>query len=211
MNPSPDQIRDIYDGIEALNLSHDTQGWNSSNPIFRRLIETLKPDTIIEVGVWKGASLIHMANICRELDLPTILYGVDAWFGHVGDMIGNAPPSPIPPHWSTATLYEQFLYNVMYAGHEERIIPVWQLTRWGALCLTGWGVTADLIYLDAGHDEHEALADMRNYWPLLREGGVMFGDDYSEAYGVKEAVGRFAHEVGKQVQVEGCQWFLDPK
>lgn len=211
MNPTPDQIRGIYDGIESIPVTFDTQGWNSSNPIFSRLITQIKPSTIIEVGVWKGASLIHMADICRELNLPTILYGVDAWFGHVGDMIGNAPLQVIPHHWTNPTLYQQFLFNVKASSHEERIVPVWQLTRWGALCLTGWEVVADLIYLDAGHDEHEAYADMRNYWPLLREGGVMFGDDYSEPYGVKPAAERFAKEVGRSLHVERCQWFLDPK
>lgn len=211
MNPTPDQIHAIYDGIESINLTSDTQGWNSSNPIFSRLISELRPATIIEVGVWKGASLIHMADACRDLGLPTVLYGVDAWFGHVGDMIGHAPPSPIPPHWSSPTLHQQFLFNVKAAGHQDRIIPVWQLSRWGALCLTGWGVVADMIYLDAGHDEHEALADMHNYWPLLKDGGVMFGDDYSEDYGVKTAAERFAKEVGRGLHVERCQWFLDAK
>lgn len=211
MNPSRTETAGIYEGVETLDLTPDTQGWNSSNPIFTRLITELKPSTIIEVGVWKGASLIHMADICRDQDLPTVLYAVDAWWGHVGDMIGNAPPSPIPPHWTTPTLYQQFLFNVKAAGHQERIIPVWQLSRWGALCLEKWGVSADLIYLDAGHDEHEALSDMRNYWPLLREGGVMFGDDYSEAYGVKAAAEEFAREIGRELHVEGCQWYLDPK
>lgn len=211
MSINPENIRSIYDSIESLPLTSDTQGWNSSNPIFHRLISELKPATIIEVGVWKGASLIHMADACQALNLPTVLYGVDAWFGHVGNMIGNAPPSPIPPHFTSPTLYQQFLFNVKAAGHQDRIIPVWQLTRWGALCLTGWNVSAELIYLDAGHDEHEALTDMRNYWPLLKEGGVMFGDDYSEAYGVQAAVERFAKEIGRNLHVERCQWFLDPK
>ena len=108
-------------------------------------------------------------------------------------------------------VYQQFLFNVKAAGHQERIIPVWQLTRWGALCLTGWEVMADVIYLDAGHDEHEAYSDMCNYWPLLKKGGVMFGDDYCQVYGVKRGADRFSKEIGRTLHVEGCQWFLDPK
>lgn len=212
MTPTPDQIRSIYAGIENRpGLNVDIQGWNSTNPIFRRLIRKVRPAAIAEVGVWKGASLLHMADLCREEALPTILYGIDAWFGHVGDMIGEAPASPIPPDWRTPTHYEQFLFNVKASGHDDRIIPVWQLTRWGAHCLGVWGVPVDLLYIDAAHDEEPVLQDLRNYWPTLRPGGVMFGDDYGPEWGVPAAVQRFSKEIGKSFAVEGGQWYFDPK
>jgi predicted O-methyltransferase YrrM len=213
MIPSSKEIRSIYASIDARQgLKVDTQGWNSENPIFDRLIGNIHPDVIVEVGVWKGASLIHMANICRARGWGTVLYGVDAWVNSVGFMIGNPPESQIPVDWQEPTMYEQFLFNVKMSGHEERIIPVWNFTRWAADCLRHWGVVADLLYIDAAHDEDAVLDDLRRYWEILRPGGIMFGDDYSPTYcGVPQALQRFCKEKGRTFQVEGCQWFLDPK
>ena len=56
------------------------------------------------------------------------------------------------------------------------------------------GVSADLIYLDASHDKKEVYADLRAYYLLLRDGGIIFGDDYKGWPGVKSAVDAFCWE-----------------
>ncbi len=212
MTPTPDEIRSIYREIGTRpGLSLDTQGWNYSTALFRRIITQIRPKVIVEVGVWKGASIIHMASLCAELKLPTILYGVDAWFGHAGDALGNAPQSQIPRFWPNPTYYEQFLYHVKASGYDNRIIPVWQLTRWGALCLKTWGVEPDVIYIDAAHDTPSILSDLQLYWPLLAKGGVMFGDDYAPEFGVPAAVQEFAMQIKRPFNIEGGQWSFDPK
>lgn len=38
MTPTAAQIAAIYDGVERLPLHQDLQGWNSTTPIFERLI-----------------------------------------------------------------------------------------------------------------------------------------------------------------------------
>lgn len=212
MIPTPEQIRRIYAGIDTrVGLKTDIQGWNSSNPIFARLIGQLRPKVIVEVGVWKGASILHMAAECKSRGLSTVLFGVDGWWGHAGEMIGEPTETPIPANWQEPSHYEQFLFNVKASGHDDCIIPVWQLTRWGANCLGRWGVNACLLYVDADHDEEGALRDFRIYWPTLRQGGVMFGDDFGDEWGVPAAVRRFSKEVGHGFSVEGGQWYFDPK
>jgi len=37
----------------------------------------------------------------------------------------------------------------------------------------------DLIHLDAGHDYRSVTADLEAWWPLLRPGGILIGDDYN--------------------------------
>lgn len=211
--PSVERIRSIYAGAEQLMpaIHADIQGWNSESPLFEKLIRETKPKVIVEVGVWKGASLIHMAKLCKAAGLLTVLFGVDVWYGQVGDMITEVP-LPLPKHWARPTLYQQFILNVKLSGHDDCIIPVWQHAKWGAKCLATWDFKADLIYIDADHDEGPCLDDLRNYWPILNRGGVMFGDDYSPgACGVPQAVQRFSAESGKKFTVAGCQWHFDPK
>jgi hypothetical protein len=36
----------------------------------------------------------------------------------------------------------------------------------------------DMIYVDARHDYKGVLKDLRDWWPKLREGGIMAGHDY---------------------------------
>ena len=68
----------------------------------------------------------------------------------------------------------------------------------------------DFIYIDAGHEYRNALRDARVWWPKLRVGGMMGGDDFADqidtfpglkvhsgsAWGVKSAVSQFSREVG---------------
>ena len=61
-------------------------------------------------------------------------------------------------------------------------------------------VQADAIYIDGSHDYHDCATDLRDYWPLVRHGGVLFGDDYQAWPGVTRAVDEFV----AQHRLEGC-------
>jgi len=60
---------DPYRGFDAGAYPQDMQGWGANHHFFRKVIETTRPAVIFEVGTWKGASAINMANIARELNL----------------------------------------------------------------------------------------------------------------------------------------------
>lgn len=45
----------------------------------------------------------------------------------------------------------------------------------------------DFIYIDGNHDEKYVSNDIRNYWPKLKSGGYMAGDDWTMG-GVAEAL-----------------------
>ena len=34
------------------------------------------------------------------------------------------------------------------------------------------------LYIDAGHEYEHVTADLKAWWPVLKPGGMMFGDDY---------------------------------
>lgn len=209
MRPSPDDIKSIYSGIQHLPLQVDLQGWNSHGPIFEGVISRVQPKVIIEVGSWKGASAIHMARLASE----AIIYCCDVWIDPIGVGLGEFPRTQIPPRWNAPTFYFQFLFNVLASGCNDRIIPVRGLTVPIAACLGAWGVQADMIYLDASHDELSVAQDLVAYWPLLRKGGILFGDDYSNHPGVKRAVQKFARgrTINEWQAAEGSQWSFDPK
>jgi predicted O-methyltransferase YrrM len=49
----------------------------------------------------------------------------------------------------------------------------------------------DMVFIDAGHDYDNALADIKAWWPLVREGGILCGHDYQHNFpGVMRAVAK---------------------
>jgi hypothetical protein len=55
----------------------------------------------------------------------------------------------------------------------------------------------DLVYLDADHTYESTLADLKHWYPKVKEDGILAGHDYKDfeyngvVYGVKEAVSTF--------------------
>lgn len=60
-----------YSGMSFDGLRTDVTGWGSTHRIFQRVLSQARPGLVIEVGSWKGASVIHIAQRCRELGLAT--------------------------------------------------------------------------------------------------------------------------------------------
>ena len=54
----------------------------SDHSVFRRALSEIRPSLIVEVGSWKGASAIHMADLARELDLAAEIVCIDTWLGN---------------------------------------------------------------------------------------------------------------------------------
>jgi len=68
----------------------------------------------------------------------------------------------------------------------------------------------DFMYIDAGHEYVNVLRDLRLWWPKLRKGGMVAGDDFADFWdkfpsrknhagrnwGVKSAVTQFSKDVG---------------
>jgi len=45
--------------------------------------------------------------------------------------------------------------------------------------------STDYIYIDARHDYCGVMADLKDYWPILKKGGIMAGHDYVENFEVE--------------------------
>ena len=186
-----------YEGFDADAHPTDLQGWGSDDPIFRDVISALKPRVIVEVGTWKGASAIHMAEICRDLGLDTKIVCVDTWLGSSEHLLAK------DLGWRESLLmkngypsfYFTFLSNVVQAGLTDYIIPLPNTSENAALILQELGIRPDLVYIDAAHEEEPAYRDFRLYWNLLSSDGILLGDDYISWEGVTRAANHFATDV----------------
>jgi len=188
-----DNLLPDLSGFDATRYPDDVQGWGSDAPIFAELIGQVQPRLIIEVGTWKGASALHMAFVCDALDLGTRIVCVDTWLGAYEFIDSPTLERSLEPYFGYPQIYYQFAANVVRAGQERRIIPFPQTSLIAARYFWHHQIRADLIYIDGSHDEWDVAADIRAYWPLLRKGGVLFGDDYESFDDVRRAVAASGH------------------
>ncbi len=203
--------KDPYVDFDAAALPLDLQGWGSETPAFRELILAVRPQLIVEVGTWKGASAIHMAGLLAEAGMDAQILCVDTWLGALEFWTNPADAERygslrLKNGWPQ--VYFQFLANVCHRGHQTRIIPFPQTSATAALWLRYYGLTAELIYLDGSHEEEDVYGDLLGYWEVVSPGGVLFGDDWAWD-GVRLAVERFARERRLKVRFIADKWVLD--
>ena len=63
----------------------------------------------------------------------------------------------------------------------------------------------DFVYIDADHSYEAVKADLQAWWPKVKSGGVMSGDDYEtyyDSWGVIQAVDEFAADNNLTLNVQ---------
>lgn len=200
----------VYDGMVA-NGNTKVHGWTTSyyEDSVREFLSRQPRDKqciLVEVGTWMGASAIQAANIIRDLGRNDLVVCVDTWLGSPEHFTGVQRNRGFP------TFYYDFLQNIVNHGHQSRVVPL-PLPSLQAISilrqLFPGGV--DIIYIDAAHEYLPVYLDIVHYWPLLKNGGRMLGDDYTEHWpGVKQAVQQFAAETQKPLEIlNDWVWKMD--
>lgn len=195
------RLKEIYDGFQPFPEA-DLQGWGSTQAIFERVLAQTRPSSIIEVGSWKGASAIHMAEVAVRLDLNVTILCVDTWLAGKRAYVDHSFIEDTLPRGGSLRLLQIFMTNVVRHGLQDRIFPMPSTSLDAAEQLAFMQVSADVIYIDAGHSENEVRQDIEAYWPILRPGGIMIGDDYNPDVwpGVVKAADEFAARMGLAIE-----------
>jgi hypothetical protein len=199
----------LYEHLELMD--EDLQGWNSTAPIFAELIEEFRPETIIEVGTWKGASAIHMAKITKSLGLNTRIWCVDTWLGAEEFWCDQrqTPERNLLLKNGYPTIYYQFLSNVVHNKCEGIILPFPNTSSIGAIYFQKNNVRSSLIYIDGSHEESDVYRDLCDYWEILEKGGALFGDDFGPRWpGVMASVKRFSRKKWAKLRTSGVHWCI---
>ncbi|HBK05999.1 MAG TPA: class I SAM-dependent methyltransferase [Acetobacteraceae bacterium] len=199
----------IYAGYMPT-FPEDLQGWNSTHQAFDEIIRGARPSVAIDVGVWKGASTIYLADLMKRYGVDGAVIAVDTFLGSVEHWDRNSGFAGLIPHrFGMPLLYEQFLSNVARRGLQDRIVPLPQTTTTAATLLSRIGVRAGLIHIDASHEFEDVLRDARLYWDILLPGGFLVGDDYAPDWpGVVQAADMFAAEKGVPLMKSMPKWIV---
>lgn len=205
-----------YEGFYSTFPPHILEGWDSDHHWFGECIERIRPQIIIEVGSFLGASAIHMAGHLKRLGLESAIICVDTWLAERQLWTRKNHRRVLQFVNGRPTVYNSFIDNVIDVGMQDIIIPLSMDSRNGARYLEMLEVTADMIYIDGGHDGGDVYCDLDLYWGRLQAGGIMLIDDYvpntnnnEMFHGLIRDVEKFSGERGLKILNDGRKAMLE--
>lgn len=147
-------------------------GWLYHVPFAMYLIDIIRPNTLVELGVHHGVSYSAFCQAIVDLNLPTKCYGVDTWRGD-----------------EQAGFYFDEVLEDLKAFHDplfERFSSLMQMSFDEALQSFS-DHSIDLLHIDGLHTYEAVKNDFLNWLPKVSDHGlVMFHDTnvHSPTFGV---------------------------
>lgn len=154
----------------------DIQGWFAHWEPMLKMIEANRFTRCVEVGTWLGKSAIAVARLIALWGGTLVC--VDHWRGSASFPEELRPK--IPASYTTFLKYLR-RYKI------KNVTTIREASPAAARHVSDGSV--DFIYLDASHDGDSVRADLDAWWPKLRSGGIIAGDDYGDErfWGLMEA------------------------
>lgn len=157
--------------------------WPFYEEIAARLVDG---DTICEVGVWLGRSIIYMAQLLKRQGKKVKLYAVDHFRGE-----SNQKEHEETVKRAGGCLREQFEENVRRCGVADMITILDGDSAEMALQVKDG--TLAFCFIDAAHDYESVKRDLTAWKPKVKAGGMLAGHD-ADYEPVMKAVKEFVTE-----------------
>lgn len=200
----------LDDPFTGFKPKEDTKlwGWNGDRVIFPTLVHEIKPKLVIEVGSWMGLSAVNLASSLKRSGLQdSALICIDTWLGSEEHWRDPKLREHMELENGYPTFYKRFLSNIVKTECADMVVPLPMPSQIAAKYLKAFNLQADLIYIDGSHEEKDVYDDLLAYWPLLSQGGVIFGDDWTWS-SVSNAVKAFCANEGAPYKVHEINWVI---
>jgi predicted O-methyltransferase YrrM len=169
MHEVSNKILKLYNIVGAPSYE-EPRSDNIHCPIIYAIVRALEPTTCVEIGSRLGHSALWTAQALKD-NGKGHLWCIDSF---VGCGAGKKPDFlhtiKVGEVSDIVTLIEDFSQNVV-----EQIPEM------------------EFLFIDGGHSEEACYADMQNYIPKLKKGGIVMFHDYkpSTGTGVKAAINKY--------------------
>lgn len=132
---------------------------------------------ILEVGSWAGQSASLWASELKDSGRTGCVFCVDAWKPFVkAEHIGQETSLKLMNRaLARDRIFSLFWHNTCTQGLADVIIPLRGWSHEILPCLRENII--DFAFIDASHAYSDVLQDLRRAAPLIKEGGVICGDD----------------------------------
>lgn len=167
------------------------------------LILAVQPETVVEIGVFAGRSIIPQALALRHIKRG-IIYGIDPW-RREDTVEGNLPP--IDKDWWSKVDLEDIhricMETIWRLGLTEHCIIIRSASQYCPKLFAG-GI--DILHVDGSHSTEASVRDVHLYLPQVSQGNHVWFDDASWAT-TKEAVTLLEKSCGIVDKIGDCTLF----
>lgn len=170
-------MKELFEIIEKTNAQ--MQGWCGSEKaaILASMVLTLRPEVVLEVGVFAGKSLIPMALAMKEINRGVII-GVDAWSKQVAV---REQTSPEHQKWwnelDIDAIYSSFVNSVNTLGLNKHV----DIVRKESQNFNG-PPAYGIFHCDGSHSV-TTINDIMRFAPKVVMGGFVILDDIRGDHG----------------------------
>lgn len=178
----------------------DIIGWFDFQDIYDLAVEKSKDgDLFLEVGCFMGKSTAYLLQKIKESNKDIQVAVIDIFTAeceHHNDLIKEN---------GGGDLLEIFNKNMDDLGVKVTAIK----GKSQDMCNIFNPNTFKMIFIDAAHDYESVKADLNNFYPKLKSGGIFAGHDYGEkSCGVGKAVDEFVKKNNLKLDVMTASWIL---
>lgn len=138
---------------------------------------------VLEIGAYAGASAIQWGQALKKQNIANpFVFSVDPWEGYIDLEKNHRLRYRMMNHaLATGTILELFKWNVHAAGIDEICEPVIGTAE--SVLSRFEENTFDVIYIDGNHDYEAVKKDIQTVLPLLKDDGLLCGDDLEAQLG----------------------------
>lgn len=143
------------------------QGCDGRLQLWERILDHLRPDSLLEVGVWKGE---YAAHVLAKCDFIRAYYMLDPW--------RKLPDWNKPWNVDDAAfdgVYREAMNVTAFAGDKVRVLRGRTTDVINQLA----DESLDFAYIDGDHSLRGITIDLLSVWPKIKRGGNLAGDDLS--------------------------------
>jgi len=158
----------------AFNYMDQLDGWCSYNKaaLLIDLIALVKPEKVVEIGVWGGKSLVPMACALKANKKGKI-YGIDPW--NPIESLQYVTENANINYWSRAD-HEGVLRNLQDKIEKFQLEEQIDLIRSTSAEAPEIG-EIDILHIDGNHSDATTFLDVTKWVPLVKKGGWIIFDD----------------------------------
>lgn len=157
----------------VFKLMEDLEGWCSIEKaaLLIDLIFMIRPQKVVEIGVFGGKSLIPIAMALKEIGTGRVI-GIDPW---------SSTESAVGMKGADADFWSRLDHDQIYRGFFKKIEKLGLENT--VLLLQETSAQAepipdiDILHIDGNHSEISSLIDVYKWVPFVRSGGLIILND----------------------------------
>lgn len=169
-------------------------GWFDFDNVYKHIVETFEEGHFVEIGCFLGKSsafmVVEIINSGKKIKFDMV-DTFEKWEG-----VNNS--------------YNQFKENnpIIF---QKKYKDQFRVLKASSVFVSKMynDNSLDFVFIDACHDYDSVLNDIMAWYPKVKQGGILSGHDFADAYqGVKKAVKDFSEKNNQDFIINKQTWLM---